>query len=359
MKKIVRKHFYIALALSPILLLSGCRPVDWLKEKLGMCQCQEKKNAAGKKGREHLVAGEWVVKVGDDVIVSSDEFQAEFNLLLDEKPQLKSMLPLMPNLEKDFAKGLGNQEIIARYVEDKKLDQTPGFIAKKARMERAVKQMLNAEFFAQAFDATKVSDEDVKKFYEDNKDSMQGIMISRGGVNAAGVSFDKKIDAEVFLKKAKAAGKDLDIQTFAKGEGLSDNARDFKLINEQSFGIDPVLRTKIMTLKEFPTVDMIATSENSFWVVHASSKEETKYRTFEQVKEGVRNVAEQTEKGKMLQQELEKLTQNYGMEINEQYFQKEVEQEVVQTDADEDLEPAQVLGLVEDQVEQRPEPKAA
>lgn len=315
----MKKNLYIALALSPILLLSGCKPSEWFK-----CGCDKKETTSSrKKGRTVATTADWVVKIGDDVVVDGSEFKDEFNMLLEEKPQIKQMLPMMPNLEKDFARGLGNQEVVSRFIEDKQIDQKPEYLARKAKMEKAVTQILNAEFFAQAFETTKLSDADVKKFYEDNKDSMQGIMISRGGVNSVGVAFDKKADAAAFLNKAKAAGKGLNLERLAKEAGLGSKVRDFKLVHDQSFGVDPVLRTKIMSIKTAPAVEMVALNDKSFWVVHATSKEATKYRAFEEIKEDIKNIAEQTEKGKQLQQELETLTKSYGLELNEQFFTKE------------------------------------
>ncbi|MFC1845523.1 peptidyl-prolyl cis-trans isomerase [Candidatus Dependentiae bacterium] len=315
-----RKHLYVMLAFSPILLLSGCRPVDWIKEKLGMRPTQVKKGRAAKS----VVGGQWVVKVGDHIAVSPERFEQEFGLLLEEKPQLKAMLPLMPNLEKDFARGLGNQEVISRFVKERNIDQKPEYLAKKARMKRAVEQMLNTEFFAQSFETAKISDADLQKFYDENKDSLQGIMISQGGINSVGVSFDSKVDAEAFLKKAKTY-KNLDLQKLAKENGFGDKASDFGLVNGQTFSIDPVLRTKIMGMKSFPSVDLVAAGEKSFWVVQATAKKEATYRPLEEVKDGLRSVAEQTEKGKQLQKELEKLTQSYDIQINEGYFQKKME----------------------------------
>ncbi len=319
-----RTKLYAVLAISPILLLSGCKPVDWVKEKLGMSPSKKVKKYGKSKKRSSSKG--WVVKVGDEVVVSDQKFEDEFNLLLEEKPQLKSMLPLMPNLEKDFARGLGNQEIITRYIQEHKLDQKSDYLAKKERMERAVIQMLNTEFFAQSFKDEKLSDSAVKKFYEDNKDTMQGILISRGGVNTVAVSFEKKSDADAFCKRAKSLGSKLDIEKLAKNSGLSDKVRDFKMVNGQSYTVEPVLRTKLLSLKKFPTVDVVAVGDDAFWVVHAISKEEAQYRPFDQVKDGVRSVAEQTEKGKQLQKELEKLAKNYSLEINDSYFAKKTAQ---------------------------------
>lgn len=318
-----RKNLYVALAFSPLLLLSGCNPLNWFKSN----SKEKTSKKIGRRGRRKVTGGydtggEWVVKLGEKIIVSSNRLQKEFDTLLEEKPQLKAMRALMPNLEKDFARGLGHQEIISQFIKDKKIDERADFIAKKERTLRAVEQMLNTEFFAKSFESVSLDEKELKKFYEENKDSMQGIMISQGGVNAVGVSFDKKSDAQEFLKKAQAAGRDRDLQKLAKANGIEDKAQDFKLVSGRSFGVDPVLKTKILALKKFPTLEILAVGDKSFWVVSASSKEKTKYRSFEEVKDGIKQVAEQTELSKKLQKELDVLTKTYGLEVNEAYFAK-------------------------------------
>jgi len=327
-----RKKLSPVLAFSLVLLLSGCNPLEWVKEKMGMGSCDHGMNKCGdrkgscaskskKRTKKVAQGGDWIVKVDGEAVVYGDAFEKEFSTLLEEKPQLKAMLPLMPDLKKNFASGLGNQEAIALFVHKRGLDETAEYAEKKERVDRAVMQMLNVELFTKAFETASLSEEDLKKFYEENKDVMQGILISRGGVETVGVSFDKKTDAESFYIQAKEAGKNLDLQKLAKKVGVSDKVCDFKVVNGQSFSIDPVLRTKIMGLKKFPTVELLAGENNSFWVINARSKEESQYRPFDQVREGVKNVAEQTQKAKELQLELEKLVQTYNIEINEQYFQ--------------------------------------
>jgi hypothetical protein len=303
----MKKNLYVVLALSPLLLLSGCG---------------EKSTPKSTTGRTVANTADWVVKIGDEVIVTAGEFKDKFNQLLEEKPQIKSMLPLMPNLQKDFAKGLGNQEAVARYIADQKIDQKSEYIARKAKMEEAVTQILNAEFFAQAFESKKLTDADVKKFYEENKDTMQGIMTSRGGANTVGVMFEKKADAEAFLDKARAAGRALNLERLAKEMGLGKKVRDFKLVHEQSFGVDPILRTKILAIKSAPALDIVAANDKTFWVIHVTSKEISKYRAFDEIKEDLKNIAEQTEKAKQMQAELDKLTKHYGLEVNEKFFEK-------------------------------------
>jgi len=307
-----KKSFYSALILSPVLLLSGC---NWFSS--------EKTADTAKSLNTNVASGEWIVKMDDDVIVTSDQFKKEFDALLAEKPQLKAMLPLMPNLEPDFAKGLGNQQVVSRYIKDNKIDQKADYAAKKERYFRAAEQMLNAEFFAEAFPTKELSDADAKQFYEENKDSLQGALISRGGVVASGISFDNKADADAFFNKIKNMKK-LDLEKVAQDNKLGEKFEDFNMVNEQSFNVEPVLKAKILAIKEFPKVQMLPIADKKFWVVYAAEKQDSQYRPFEQVKDGVKNVAKQTEQVKRIQGELDKLMKKYNVQINEDYFREKV-----------------------------------
>jgi len=351
MKKHFLKLLYCACTLSPILLLSGCSPVDWVKDKFG----GSKENKTKKRVRRTVADGDWVVRVGDEVIVSGDKFKQEFEAILEERPQLKSMLPLMPNAEKDFARGLGNQEIVTRFIEDSGMTNSSKYKERIERVQKAAIQIVNTEFFADAFTYKKLSDAYLNKFYEENKDTMQGIMISRGGVDTSAIMFDRKTDAENFYRKAKAAGRKLDLEKLVKEAGAKERVQDFKLVHTQSFGVDAAVRIKILALKSFPTVEMISSGDKAFWVVHAKEKKETQYRPFEQIKDGIRNVAEQTEKGKHLQKELDKLTKKYNVHINEGFFQKKTVRAEVDTTGD----IKEISDAVSKAVENLPKTKAA
>ena len=78
-----KKALYAVLVISPVLLRSGCNPMDWFKGK-GGGEIESKKEMFSEK--KVVGGGDWIVKVGNEVAVSSNDFEKEFNALLDEKP---------------------------------------------------------------------------------------------------------------------------------------------------------------------------------------------------------------------------------------------------------------------------------
>jgi hypothetical protein len=136
---------------------------------------------------------------------------------------------------------------------------------------------------------------------------MPDLLISRGGIKAVGVSFDKMAAAQDFLAKAKASK---DITKAAQAAQLSKNVQDFKMVNDQSVGIDSALRDKILEIKKVPAVELIKLSDNKIWVVSATEKEEAKYRPFEQIKSGLEQLVKREKSNEVFEQELNKLKKN-------------------------------------------------
>ena len=149
---------------------------------------------------------------------------------------------------------------------------------------------------------------------------MPEAVVSRGGVNATGVSFTKEADAKAFLEKAKGKGATLD--KVAKENNLGDKYRDFKLVNAMSIGVDPVLRDKIVALKKFPALELVKVNDNTYWVVYAASKEEQKYRSFEEVKPVIEQRLTGQKQEKAMEKAMEQLKKDYNVVINEDYFKK-------------------------------------
>ncbi len=318
--KFSKNTLYIVTIVSPLLLLPACAPLDWIKSKLG----SEPKPVAQseKTATINIDTKDWVVKINDKVAVVGKDFKQEFEMLLQEKPQLKSMLPLMPNLEKDFAKGLAQQAVISEYIAKNGLDKTAEYQKKLARAQKAVKTMLNIDAFNKSLGEVTMTDAELKDFYEENKDQIEGILMSHGGVSAVGVSFNSEDKAKAFLSIVKKMGKNVDIQAVAKSEAPNAKIQDFKLVHQRSLGIDPLVKNKIVAFKSCPTFEIVKGSDKNFWVVYASKKEDAKYRPFAEIKDGLAQAAKQQKQGKKANQQLESLMQKYNVNINEDYFSK-------------------------------------
>lgn len=333
-----RQKFALALLLVPALMLPGC---EWLKGK-----CCGKDAAGADKGAA-------VVTMDGKVVITTDSFEKEFDQLIEENPHLKSVLAIMPDAKKNFLQGMINQEVVDKWVAQNKVDQKEEYQKELNRMMRSVKRMLNTKYFGLEHPVD-INENEVVEFYEKNKESMPDLVISRGGVKAAGVSFESEAEAKAFMDRAKAQFRG-DVAKAAQASNVK-TFRDFKMVNSQSLGMDVTLRDQIVAIEKVPATELIKVSDNSFWVVSATAKEESKYRPFEQVKAGLEQYVAKEKRMEMFDKEIAKLKDEYKVSVNEEALAPKQEQAVAdaQPQVENATEVAQAPAQQEPAVEQAP-----
>lgn len=299
------RKFALALLLVPVIFLPSCAPWNWLKEKMG---CNSGGSVSVSDNSPVLVS------LKGSPVITQQSFEKEFEQLIEENPHLKSVLALMPDAKKNFLQGMVNQEVVDRWVTENQVDQKNEYRKELDRMMRSVRRMLNTKYFGLEHPVN-TTETEVAEFYEKNKDSMPDLMISRGGVQATGVSFDKELDAKIFLAKARELK---DVKKAADAAKLTKNYRDFKVVNSQSLGMDAALRDKIAAAAKVPSMEVVKISDNSFWVVSTTSKEETKYRPYDQVKSGLEQFVAKEKRMEMFDKEIAKLKTDYTLVVNDE-----------------------------------------
>lgn len=298
-----------------IVLLPGC---EWGSSKKVAPKVEVESSAVQEMPKEgKVLTGEVLVTINGVPVVTKDMLDEEREKLFKANPQFKAMLSFMPaeQLDRNIAEGLMSQEVINYYIHDAGIDKEAEY---KAELEDGIKKiehMINAKYFTQSFPVS-VSDTDISKFYEENKGVMQDIIISRGGVRAVGLLFGNEKDAQDFVAQLTN-----DLQTTARQLGLADKVKDFKLVNEQSFEVDPVIRERLVRITTVPAVEIISTGDKNVWVVEAQAKEEPKYRPLDdRMKLGLRQYLEKEKKAEAFEKELEKLKSKYNVVFNDTYF---------------------------------------
>lgn len=325
-------HF---LSLGALVLLPGCS--DWFNEKSNEAPQQQENGTQNNVQEKELenaaievltqgvsvidkdeLTGEVLVTMNGKPVVTVDSLEIEKEKLFEANPQIKQMMAFMDpaQLDKSLVEGLTNQAIIDQYISDQGIDKTAEYQKELKEGFKAVERMVNTKIFTQNFNV-KVTDAEVRTFYNENKDLMPDLALSRGGVKATGIQFDNEADARAFAAEI-TAGKTL--QQAAEAQGKSDSIRDFMTVNEQSTGLDASLKAKILGMSQVPSVEVVALNDKTVWVVHASGKEETQYRPFEQVKAGLKDYLEKESRAKMFDTEMEKLKKRYNVELKAQFL---------------------------------------
>lgn len=321
----------LALVVVPVLFLSGCAPLDWVKGKLGTDKPSTSNTT------ESLNDGSKVLATLDGkAIVTETSFNQAFDRILDENPQLKQMLPMIPNIKGQFLKGMVSQEVVNKYVADNGLDASTEYKQEFEQAVRSIRSALNTKYFTQKFPVN-VSDSDVQKFYDEHKQDIPELLISGGGVKAAGIS--AKTEAEAKQIAAAAQGKNL--EQYATTVGKKANFRDFGSVTDKSTGIDTGLKVKIMALKKFPTVEVLKATDGTFWVVSAAGAQEAQYQPFEKIKNELKGYLENKNRGDKITSEIERLSKEYKLviiedEANKADADKEAGPRVAQADEQED-----------------------
>jgi len=318
--KINKNNVLLTVICSSLLLsLPGCKLIDWFKGEKK--EEVAKPAGAAPKSEEKPLTGEILVSIDGKPLVSADSLRHEKDKLLKSNPQLKAMMAFMDSkqFDRNLSEGLLNQAIVDRFIADRAINKQAEYLLEMEEGYKAIERMLNAKYFSQEFPVT-VSIDEVKSFYEKNKEAMPNLLLSRGGIGAMGIQFDDQAKAQLFLEAAKLANND--INKAAQAQGLSDKVKDFKLVHSQSIGIDAPLKDKIVGMKQVPSTELFVV-EGKFWVVSATTREEAKYRPFDQVKNEITAYLEKEKRAERFDEEIDKLKEKYHVIINEDYFKVE------------------------------------
>lgn len=359
-----RVHFSFsssAIVITLLLLLPGCKPWDWLKEKLGgtselsgngvacpTCPVRETQTVLETKGIE----GDVLVSIEGKPVMTVQSFEKDFNNLVESNPQIQQIMQFMPDIKEKIFEGLINQQVVDYYVAKNNLDKSAEYQQQLSELMKGAKQILNESVFTKAIAPSTIADSEVKKYYEQNKSAIPDLIVSYGGVNSMGVVFENEADAKAFMEKAK--GKSNQFSQLAKDAGVADKFRDFKLINAQSVGIDEAVRNKILTMSNFPAVEMVKGKDNKYWVINVMSKEEPKYQPFEKVKDLLKPHVLQEKQNEVKREQLEKLKKEYNLQVNKAYFETEKEKQKTER-----MERMQEAIELQQKAQSQPEAKAS
>ncbi|EKE02441.1 MAG: hypothetical protein ACD_20C00387G0001, partial [uncultured bacterium] len=250
-------------------------------------------------------------------LLTEKEFNELFDAAIKEQPELQGMAPsFMPIIKQNLLNSLVQYKIIAKYIEEKGLDKTKEYLEKLEQISKAVKQKVNVDFFVKEFESS-VSEKEKKDYYDKNKDRFA--LVARGGVKASGVKFDKEADAQEFL--GKVAGKVAEFDKLVKADAkLTKAMQDFAYVNEDSRQIDQILKNGILSIAKAPVVTIIKVDDKNFWVVKATEKKASQYRSYEELKDQLENAVKQSKQGEALMKKLTELQQKYGVKVKEAIF---------------------------------------
>lgn len=317
----MKKNAASALMISSLMLLPSCGFIDWLKEKFG-----RKSSGNGYATSVGPVAQDGsavLATIHGKPLITKKMLDEEKNKLLESNPQLQAMISLMDGkqLDRNLVDGMTSREIIRKYIADNKVDSSDKYRKDFDTVIHQVRDALNTRYFMESF-AVSVNDGEVKKFYEENKETIPNLLVSRGGIETMAVPFSDEAQAKEFAGKVRANKND--IMRVAKEAGIASRVKDFKLVNDQSIGIEPALRDRVVAIKSTPSTHTFKIGKEN-WVVAAVKKEQPQYRALDQVKDEIRQLLEKDKTMKRFEEEVARLRNEYGIELVEEFFKNDAD----------------------------------
>jgi len=310
MNKKIHKKILVSGVIATLSFLPGC--TDMFKGGSSSTQT----TAESKGAATGSMTGEVLMSINGVPAITVDSLAQQKENLLRANPGMKQAVEQLDPLvvDRSIFEGLFVDRIIDEYLSVNNINTSNEYQAELEALCDAQRKALNVKYFGEQIRVT-VSEPEIRNFYETNKDAM--LKISQGGVAASGIEFADGAAARAFVARVKASPGGF--KKVAQEDGLNAKIKDFKLVNNQSVGIDGQLRDKIAAIKTVPSVEMFEVN-GMFWVINATEKEEPKYVPYENIKDRIKEQLEQQKRGEAGMKEIEKLKKEYNIEINEQYF---------------------------------------
>jgi len=278
-------------------------------------------NIIDSRNEQESVPGIPLVTMNGKTLISVESLKTEKEKIFAANPQLQKLGAYMgeKELDKNLLAGLKSQCVIKEYISRNGIDKTADYQQELNMALEDVKRMINTKFFTQKFNA-KVTDAEIINFYENNKNIMPNVVISRGGIMTKEITVNTETEAKNLIDKIK--NKNFALDQAVKEAGIAESKiKDLKLINEQSTGIDNNLKTAILQSVSFPNTNFVKTTDNKYSVFVVTGKEEAKYQPMnDQIKNDIKTYLEREKQAEVVDKEIEKLQSLYNISVDESYF---------------------------------------
>lgn len=294
---------YVLSLTSLVVLLAGC----WGKSK-------QADSAAEISADDTSVV---LLKVNGVPKITVNSLDADINEIAAMDQQLKLMMMFNPEETRERVfQEKKRMAVIAEWAVSNGVRNEPEYQQKKAKIMKHVDMQLDFEQFLNKH-KVEISDEDVLKYYNENKTQDPRILISQAGVKAVGVEFADHEAANKFYHKLKQSGAD-HIDKLAKDH--KHFVRNFGNVNEASYA-DQAIKEALAKVAKFPTVLLVTNQDKTkFWVVVAQAQEELKYHDFEKIKENLKQGLASKAIGEMLEVKIPEYAKGFELVENENYF---------------------------------------
>lgn len=293
-------------------LLPGCWPFEQKEEPDTVPMSKLTPSQKVTDGSEVLLS------INGRPVITEKSLQEYIEQAKGANEQVAMILEIMPNAEHDiFFNGLMQDKLLKEWIKDKGIDQRQEYQNDMKQLLQMAHSSLAAQYFQKELNVT-VSDSEARKYYDEHKQEIPGVIVSPGGVKARGVVFDDTAKAQAFYAKLQAGA---NFATTAQEENLTIDDFGGQPINDRSF-VDPKVKEAVLAISSYPKAVLVKLDDGKAWVVQALAKEQAEYLPFDQVKEGIKNMLKERKVAEVFEQEIKKLKSKFKVVENKAYFEK-------------------------------------
>ncbi len=271
--------------------------------------------------------GEALVTLSGKPVLSVEEFEKKLDLIKRQQPEFEQMMVAMPAEQQaqflmQIAENLAQQRVRCEHVERSGVTQKAEYQEELALIQEAVKaEMLDRHFQQELLKDIKITDEEARKYFMQQRDSSPMLkrppfVVTMGGVKAQAVKVANEKEAQALATKARSMQNDLS----KAAQEIKKTVSELGLVNQMSGQVDAEIRTFLNDAKRFPAIEVVKSADNSFWVVKAQSKEDTKFAEFNDIKEQIKQMLMYERFNDAFKKRMEDLAKEYNMTINKEYL---------------------------------------
>ncbi len=254
--------------------------------------------------------GNVLARVGDDVI-----YEKDIDMLLSHIPKQYRDKYSTPRAKMEIVSNLVDVKLLAWEAKQEGLDKKPDF---KLRMKYFEDQMLAKELENKVSEGIKVSDADIRDYYNKHKERFA----TGPRVKVKEILVKTKLEAERILKRIK---KGEDFAALAKKYSKDPSAKrggDIGWITRTSTKNLSPFEKVAFSLKKGAVSGAIKTSMG-YQIIKVEDKQPPKIRTLEEVRDPIKRMIQMEKEGKAISDLKAEISKKVRVEINRNYFKPE------------------------------------
>lgn len=305
-------------------LFAGCNnPFSAVKEATSKASISPTKEAVIDTSSDKT--GSTLCSINGKPVISENDFNKGIAQVLQSNPFFRgaggaNALPMA--IKRKFLDEMVKQELIIADAQKQNIEEDPAFLKELEEVSKLVKRSLIVQFFEKKiFENIKVTDSDVKKHYEENKERYVKVA---GGVLVSSASFENEAAADDFVNKAPKNLEEFEKQAKEiKDCKFNDHGRIGKdSRGEMGVEVAPkALKSAVLEVKEYPAVGKVKVGK-TFHVFCAADPKQSEYFELDEIRQQIEGLLKNNMFRDKLEEKLKVLNSSFDITINEDFFKE-------------------------------------